>query len=66
MKEYGEYDRGEAGICIEKHKKVYGDDKGEQGSKKKQKKKRSETGRDKRDSGRKMNTVLSKTCGYRK
>ena len=66
MKEYGEYDRGKAGICIEKHKKVYGDDKGEQDSKKKQKKKRSETGRDKRDSDRKMNTVLSKTCGYHK
>ena len=39
MKEYGEYDRGKAGICIEKHKKVYGDDKGEQGSKKNRKRK---------------------------
>ena len=40
MKEYGENDRGKTSICREKHKKLYSDDKGEQGGKK-QKKKRS-------------------------
>ena len=66
MKEYGEYDRGKAGICREKYKKVYSDDKGEQGGKKKQKKKRSGKEREKRNNGRKTNTILTKTCGYHK